>query len=219
MTSGSGTTASAARSGLGPDGGLRDSGARWTTSRPWLRAVELDPEGIAGAGSSRWSARGPADAAVCCGADPGSRRGSVFRLLDAPERRLAGALGARGGAPDAQVLRRGGAERLDVIAEALRFAVPGAGPLAWLWAIWGRFPAAPVPESLGRARAAAVARAAAGPDRAGLRGHRLSAGGSTLQPHVTLGRVREGQRLPPGVGRSRGPAPADAVRGRAAGAV
>ena len=90
-------------------------------------------------------------------------------------------------------------ERLEVIEEAVRFAGQGTGPLALRlarsWRVSQRSAAA---RALDRHRRAAGAGAAAGP--AGARRRRRSAfrpEGTPFQPHVTLGRVREGHRLPP----------------------
>jgi RNA 2',3'-cyclic 3'-phosphodiesterase len=91
-----------------------------------------------------------------------------------------------------------GDERLDVIAEALRFAAAGAGPLALQLADLGAFP------SRNRPRILWVGIEA--PPALELLQDRIERGceaigfppeGAPFQPHVTLGRVREGQRLPP----------------------
>ena len=88
-------------------------------------------------------------------------------------------------------------ERLDVIAEALRFAAHGAGALALELGELGAFP------SRNRPRVLWVGvQAPAGLE---LLQDRIERGceaigfppeGAPFQPHITLGRVREGQRLP-----------------------
>jgi 2'-5' RNA ligase len=92
-----------------------------------------------------------------------------------------------------------GAERVDVIAEALRFAAQGAGPLALELGDLGAFP------SRNRPRVLWVGIHA--PPALELLQDRIERGceaigfppeGAPFQPHITLGRVREGQRLPPG---------------------
>ena len=90
-------------------------------------------------------------------------------------------------------------ERLDVIAEALRFAAHGAGALGLELGELGAFP------SRNRPRVLWVGvQAPAGLE---LLQDRMERGceaigfppeGAPFQPHITLGRVREGQRLPPG---------------------
>lgn len=92
-----------------------------------------------------------------------------------------------------------GAERLDVIVEALRFAAAGAGPLALRLGELGAFPSRSRPRILWVGIEA--------PPSLELLQDRIERGceaigfppeGAPFQPHVTLGRVREGQRLPPG---------------------
>lgn len=92
-----------------------------------------------------------------------------------------------------------GSERLDVIAEALRFAAAGAGPLALGLGELGAFPS--------RARPRILWVGIEGPPALELLQDRIERGceaigfppeGTPFQPHVTLGRVREGQRLPVG---------------------
>ncbi len=91
------------------------------------------------------------------------------------------------------------AERLDVIAEALRFAADNAGSLAMQLGDLGSFP------SRNRPRILWVGVNA--PPALELLQDRIERGceaigfppeGAPFQPHVTLGRVREGQRLPVG---------------------
>jgi RNA 2',3'-cyclic 3'-phosphodiesterase len=100
-------------------------------------------------------------------------------------------------------------ERLDVIEEALRFAVAGAGPIPLRLADVGAFPTAARPRVLWIGVEA--------PPALELLQDRLERGGEDIgfppegvpfQPHVTLGRVREGHRLPPGA-LDAYPAPAD----------
>lgn len=92
-----------------------------------------------------------------------------------------------------------GDERLDVIAEALRYAADGAGELALQLGELGAFPS--------RNRPRIVWVGIEGPPGLELLQDRIERGceaigfppeGAPFQPHVTLGRVREGQRLPPG---------------------
>ncbi len=89
-------------------------------------------------------------------------------------------------------------ERLDVIAEALRFAGQGTLPLALQLGDLGAFPSRPRPRVLwaGLENTPALE----------LLQDRIERGGEAIgfapegvpfQPHVTLGRVREGQRCPP----------------------
>jgi 2'-5' RNA ligase len=91
-----------------------------------------------------------------------------------------------------------GDERLEVIAEALRFAAAGAGPLALRLGDLGAFPSRSRPRILWVGIEA--------PPSLELLQDRMERGceaigfppeGAPFQPHVTLGRVREGQRLPP----------------------
>jgi 2'-5' RNA ligase len=90
-------------------------------------------------------------------------------------------------------------ERLDVIGEALRFATDGAGPLPLRLGELGAFPS--------RSRPRVLWVGIEGPPTLELLQDRIERGcealgfppeGAPFQPHVTLGRVREGQRLPPG---------------------
>jgi len=90
-------------------------------------------------------------------------------------------------------------ERLDVIAEALRFAATGAGALSLRLGELGAFPSRTRPRILWVGVEA--------PASLELLQDRIERGceaigfppeGAPFQPHVTLGRVREGQRLPPG---------------------
>lgn len=90
-------------------------------------------------------------------------------------------------------------ERLDVIQEALRFAAAGTGALSLRLGQLGAFPSrsrprilwvgidAPPPLELLQDRIERGCEAIGFPPE-----------GAPFQPHVTLGRVREGQRLPPG---------------------
>jgi 2'-5' RNA ligase len=91
------------------------------------------------------------------------------------------------------------AERLDVIVEALRFAAAGAGTLPLRLGELGAFPS--------RSRPRILWVGIEGPPSLELLQDRIERGceaigfppeGAPFQPHVTLGRVREGQRLPPG---------------------
>jgi RNA 2',3'-cyclic 3'-phosphodiesterase len=90
-------------------------------------------------------------------------------------------------------------ERLDVIEEALRFAAAGAGALSLRLGDLGAFPS--------RARPRIIWVGMEAPPSLELLQDRIERGceaigfppeGAPFQPHVTLGRVREGQRLPPG---------------------
>ncbi|HYF39642.1 MAG TPA: RNA 2',3'-cyclic phosphodiesterase [Gemmatimonadales bacterium] len=89
------------------------------------------------------------------------------------------------------------AERLDVIIEALRFAANGAGALSLRLGGLGAFPTRSRPRILWVGIEA--------PPSLELLQDRIERGaeaigfppeGTPFQPHVTLGRVREGQRLP-----------------------
>jgi RNA 2',3'-cyclic 3'-phosphodiesterase len=89
-------------------------------------------------------------------------------------------------------------ERLDVIMEALRFAGAGAGALSLQLGELGAFPS--------RSRPRILWVGIDGPPSLELLQDRIERGceaigfppeGTPFQPHVTLGRVREGQRLPP----------------------
>ncbi len=89
------------------------------------------------------------------------------------------------------------AERLDVIAEALQIAVPGTGPLALSLSEPGVFPNLRRPRIvwLGVAAPAALELLQ---DRLERRADALGfpPEGAPYHPHLTLGRVREGHRLP-----------------------
>jgi len=90
-----------------------------------------------------------------------------------------------------------GAERLDVIVEALRFAAEGAGPQPLALGELGAFPS--------RSRPRVLWVGVQAPPSLELLQDRIERGseaigfppeGTPFQPHVTLGRVREGQRIP-----------------------
>jgi RNA 2',3'-cyclic 3'-phosphodiesterase len=90
-------------------------------------------------------------------------------------------------------------ERLDVIQEALRFAAADAGALSLRLGVLGAFPS--------RSRPRILWVGVEAPASLELLQDRIERGceaigfppeGAPFQPHVTLGRVREGQRLPPG---------------------
>jgi 2'-5' RNA ligase len=90
-------------------------------------------------------------------------------------------------------------ERLDVIEEAVRFATAGTGPMPLRIGELGAFPTVVRPRVLWIALEA--------PPALELLQDRLERGGVEIgfppegapyRPHVTLGRVREGHRLPPG---------------------
>jgi RNA 2',3'-cyclic 3'-phosphodiesterase len=90
-----------------------------------------------------------------------------------------------------------GAERLDVIVEALRFAAEGAGPQPLALGELGAFPS--------RSRPRILWVGVQAPPSLELLQDRIERGfeaigfppeGTPFQPHVTLGRVREGQRIP-----------------------
>lgn len=90
-----------------------------------------------------------------------------------------------------------GAERLEVITEALRFAAEGAGPQPLALGELGAFPSPSHPRILWIGVQA--------PPSLELLQDRIERGseaigfppeGTPFQPHVTLGRVREGQRIP-----------------------
>jgi 2'-5' RNA ligase len=90
-----------------------------------------------------------------------------------------------------------GAERLDVIVEALRFAAEGSGPQSLVLGELGAFPSRSRPRILWVGIEA--------PPSLELLQDRIERGseaigfppeGTPFQPHVTLGRVREGQRIP-----------------------
>jgi RNA 2',3'-cyclic 3'-phosphodiesterase len=91
------------------------------------------------------------------------------------------------------------AERLDVITEALRFAAEGAGPQPLSLSELGAFPS--------RSRPRILWVGVQAPPSLELLQDRIERGseaigfppeGTPFQPHVTLGRVREGQRIPAG---------------------
>jgi 2'-5' RNA ligase len=88
-------------------------------------------------------------------------------------------------------------ERLEVISEALRFAADGAGALSLTLGGLGAFPTRSRPRILWAGMDA--------PPSLELLQDRIERGceaigfppeGAPFQPHITLGRVREGQRLP-----------------------
>jgi RNA 2',3'-cyclic 3'-phosphodiesterase len=90
-----------------------------------------------------------------------------------------------------------GTERLDVIVEALRFAAEGAGPQSLVLGELGAFPT--------RSRPRILWVGVEAPPSLELLQDRIERGseaigfppeGTPFQPHVTLGRVREGQRIP-----------------------
>ncbi|HET6778696.1 MAG TPA: RNA 2',3'-cyclic phosphodiesterase [Gemmatimonadales bacterium] len=92
-----------------------------------------------------------------------------------------------------------GPERLDVIAEALRFAAADAGSLGLQLGELGAFPS--------RSRPRVLWVGVDAPPALELLQDRIERGcesigfppeGAPFQPHITLGRVREGQRLPVG---------------------
>ena len=90
-----------------------------------------------------------------------------------------------------------GAERLEVISEALRFAAEGSGPQPLSLGDLGAFPSRNRPRILWMGIQA--------PPSLELLQDRIERGteaigfapeGTPFQPHITLGRVREGQRIP-----------------------
>ena len=90
-------------------------------------------------------------------------------------------------------------DRLDVIGEALRYAAHGAGALSLRLGELGAFPT--------RSRPRVLWVGVEGPPALELLQDRIERGseaigfppeGAPFQPHVTLGRVREGQRVPAG---------------------
>jgi 2'-5' RNA ligase len=92
-----------------------------------------------------------------------------------------------------------GPDRLDVIVEALRFAAGDAGTLALQLGELGAFPS--------RSRPRVLWVGVDAPPALELLQDRIERGceaigfppeGAPFQPHITLGRVREGQRLPTG---------------------
>jgi 2'-5' RNA ligase len=90
------------------------------------------------------------------------------------------------------------AERLEVIEEAVRFAGQGTGPLALRLQDLGAFPSAARPRILwiGIEAPPALALMQDRLERGG-EGIGFPPEGTPFQPHVTLGRVREGHRSPP----------------------
>lgn len=90
-------------------------------------------------------------------------------------------------------------DRLEVIAEALQFAVPGTGPLSLSLAEPGVFPNLRRPRVvwLGLSAPAALELLQ---DRLERRAEAIGfpPEGAPYHPHLTLGRVREGHRLPEG---------------------
>ena len=89
-------------------------------------------------------------------------------------------------------------ERLEVIEETVRFAGEGAGPLALRLDELGAFPSAARPRVLwiGIQGPAALEVLQDRLERGG-EGIGFPPEGAPFQPHVTLGRVREGHRIPP----------------------
>ncbi|HTC23692.1 MAG TPA: RNA 2',3'-cyclic phosphodiesterase [Gemmatimonadales bacterium] len=90
-------------------------------------------------------------------------------------------------------------ERLEVIEEAIRFAAAGTGPIPMRLSTLGAFPTTSRPRILWLGLEA--------PPAVELLQHRLEQSGEAIgfppegapfQPHVTLGRMREGHRLPHG---------------------
>ncbi len=90
-------------------------------------------------------------------------------------------------------------ERLEVIQEAVRFAGQGTGPLALRLSELGAFPSVARPRVLwiGIDAPPALALLQDRLERGG-EGIGFPPEGKPFQAHVTLGRVREGHRLPPG---------------------
>jgi 2'-5' RNA ligase len=90
-----------------------------------------------------------------------------------------------------------GPERLDVISEAIRFAAEGAGPLALRLGELGAFPSRSRPKVLwvGIETEPSLELLQDRIER-GCEAIGFPPEGAPFQPHVTLGRVREGQRLP-----------------------
>lgn len=92
-----------------------------------------------------------------------------------------------------------GAERLDVIAEALRFAAEGAGVLTLELGDLGAFPSRIRPRVLWvGVHAPAALELLQDRIERGCEAIGFPPEGAPFQPHITLGRLREGQRLPPG---------------------
>jgi RNA 2',3'-cyclic 3'-phosphodiesterase len=90
-------------------------------------------------------------------------------------------------------------ERLDVIEEALRFATAGSGALPLQLGDLGAFPSRTRPRILwvGLEPTPSLELLQDRVER-GCEAIGFPPEGAPFQPHVTLGRVREGQRLPPG---------------------
>jgi RNA 2',3'-cyclic 3'-phosphodiesterase len=90
-------------------------------------------------------------------------------------------------------------ERLDVIAEALRFAAHGAAPLPLELGELGAFPSRNRPRILWvGVQAPAALELLQDRIERGCEAIGFPPEGAPFQPHITLGRVREGQRLPTG---------------------
>jgi RNA 2',3'-cyclic 3'-phosphodiesterase len=90
-------------------------------------------------------------------------------------------------------------ERLDVIAEALRFAAHGADTQALELGELGAFPSRNRPRVLWvGVQAPAALELLQDRIERGCEAIGFPPEGAPFQPHITLGRVREGQRLPPG---------------------
>ena len=90
-------------------------------------------------------------------------------------------------------------ERLDVIAEALRFAAHGADALALELGELGAFPSRNRPRVLWvGVQAPAALELLQDRIERGCEAIGFPPEGAPFQPHITLGRLREGQRLPPG---------------------
>jgi RNA 2',3'-cyclic 3'-phosphodiesterase len=89
-------------------------------------------------------------------------------------------------------------ERLEVIEEAIRFAAAGTGPMPMRLASLGAFPTNARPRILWLGLDAPPALELL-QDRLERRGEDIGfpPEGAPFQPHVTLGRMREGHRLPP----------------------
>jgi RNA 2',3'-cyclic 3'-phosphodiesterase len=90
-------------------------------------------------------------------------------------------------------------ERLDVIQEALRFASAGTGALPLQLGELGAFPSRSRPRILWVGlETTPVLELLQDRIERGCEAIGFPPEGAPFQPHVTLGRVREGQRLPPG---------------------
>jgi 2'-5' RNA ligase len=90
-------------------------------------------------------------------------------------------------------------ERLDVIAEALRFAADGADTLALELGELGAFPSRNRPRVLWvGVQAPAALEVLQDRIERGCEAIGFPPEGAPFEPHITLGRVREGQRLPTG---------------------